>query len=320
MDKILQDKSKSWWTEDSLVRFQNSSSPNLQTPWSDIEHNINKMDSLYDATFHSWLKTESNVPIVSSYLHRIANNYPLDRIINAVKWLVSSWKLESISQVIRKISADWASPPPDSPSKHAFIIAAETKRGIFVREVTRDWSCIQVARLISILSSTFWKHRLHQESFLKALVLDWDFLRLSEFFSYIGAHLGLDYRLKVSMLQFAARRNSKNSKQEPQNKDPHKRLAHQPVEPDPSKRPRLNPDPNLIQNLPYIAPTDIQAPQTPTSQLQSDLPQSILPETSPLTCQLTPPDQSLFDISQQQPPQHEISIKPSTSSNNLKLN
>ncbi|KAJ1844466.1 hypothetical protein LPJ57_009490, partial [Coemansia sp. RSA 486] len=50
--------------------------------------------------------------------------------------------------------------------------------------------------------------RSHLEAFLKTLVSDWDFCRLSSFFSYVSGQLGLDYRVKVSMLQQAARRNA----------------------------------------------------------------------------------------------------------------
>ncbi|KAJ2904365.1 hypothetical protein GGI21_004301, partial [Coemansia aciculifera] len=45
-------------------------------------------------------------------------------------------------------------------------------------------------------------------AFLRTLVSDWDFCRLSSFFSYISGQLGLDYRVKVTMLQDAARRNA----------------------------------------------------------------------------------------------------------------
>jgi hypothetical protein len=65
------------------------------------------MDQLYDATFYSWLKSEDNVLVTAVYLHRIANEYPLVRIINALKWLISDWRLESISILVRHVTVDW---------------------------------------------------------------------------------------------------------------------------------------------------------------------------------------------------------------------
>jgi hypothetical protein len=65
------------------------------------------MDQLYDASFYSWLKSEENVLVTSMYLHRIANEYPLVRIINALKWLISDWRLESISTLVRHVTVDW---------------------------------------------------------------------------------------------------------------------------------------------------------------------------------------------------------------------
>lgn len=66
------------------------------------------MDQLYDATFYSWLKSEDNVLVTAVYLHRIANEYPLVRIINALKWLISDWRLESISILVRHVTVDWS--------------------------------------------------------------------------------------------------------------------------------------------------------------------------------------------------------------------
>lgn len=65
------------------------------------------MDALYDATFYSWLKSEENVVVTSIYLHRIANQYSLVRIINALKWLICDWRLESIGVLIRQVTIDW---------------------------------------------------------------------------------------------------------------------------------------------------------------------------------------------------------------------
>lgn len=77
------------------------------TSWKDVHRNIKHMDQLYDATFHSWLKSEDNVLVTSVYLHRIANEYPLPRVVNALKWLISDWRLESISVLVRHVTMDW---------------------------------------------------------------------------------------------------------------------------------------------------------------------------------------------------------------------
>ncbi|KAI7869651.1 hypothetical protein BDF14DRAFT_1696940, partial [Spinellus fusiger] len=75
--------------------------------WRDVHRNIKCMDQLYDATFYSWLKSEDNVHVTAMYLHRIANEYPLSRIVNALKWLISDWRLESISTLVRNVTMDW---------------------------------------------------------------------------------------------------------------------------------------------------------------------------------------------------------------------
>lgn len=77
------------------------------------------MDQLYDASFYSWLKSEENVLVTAMYLHRIANEYPLVRIINALKWLISDWRLESISTLVRHVTVDWC----DEAGKYKHIYA-----------------------------------------------------------------------------------------------------------------------------------------------------------------------------------------------------
>lgn len=95
--------------------------------WHDVHNNIKRMDQLYDATFYSWLKSEDNVLVTAMYLHRIANEYPLERITNALKWLVADWRWESTSILVRHVTVDWC----DEAGK-------ETKYGIEGDELTDD--------------------------------------------------------------------------------------------------------------------------------------------------------------------------------------
>lgn len=75
--------------------------------WKDVHTNIKQMDQFYDATFYAWLKSEENVLVTSIYLHRIANEYSLDRIINALEWLTNDWRWESTSILVRHMTVDW---------------------------------------------------------------------------------------------------------------------------------------------------------------------------------------------------------------------
>lgn len=75
--------------------------------WKDVHTNIKQMDQIYDATFYAWLKSEENVLVTSIYLHRIANEYSLERIINAMEWLTKDWRWESTSILVRHVTVDW---------------------------------------------------------------------------------------------------------------------------------------------------------------------------------------------------------------------
>ncbi|KAJ2555848.1 hypothetical protein EV175_002177, partial [Coemansia sp. RSA 1933] len=209
----------------AIVRFGTNTQKSTEPAWQDVGANVLRMDTLYDATFHRWLKSEENVLTIAIHLQRISNEYPLDRIINALRWLVSSWRVESTAVIVRYVTADWAAPQnPPQPSSSPFrsdinrtavsllsdpgILSGEARRGVLVRELTKDWTSQQIAQLVSILAVNLWCERPHLEAFIRTLVSDWDFCRLSSFFSYISNQLCLDYRVKVTMLQQAARRNA----------------------------------------------------------------------------------------------------------------
>ncbi|ORE09208.1 hypothetical protein BCV72DRAFT_248268 [Rhizopus microsporus var. microsporus] len=171
-------------TTTNTISIIYTSSHNTHTDdnWKDVYRNIKCMDQLYDASFYSWLKSEENVLVTAMYLHRIANEYPLVRIINALKWLISDWRLESISDL---------------------------RRAHLLRHLTNSWATQYTTTLITmVLSSAPYASATHlqRERFLRAFTKDWDFSKLSEFFMYLQSPANIDYKVKCVMLQEAARR------------------------------------------------------------------------------------------------------------------
>lgn len=168
-----------------------------ESSWRDVYRNIKCMDQLYDATFYSWLKSEDNVLVTAVYLHRIANEYPLVRIINALKWLISDWRLESISILVRHVTVDWSDEVGD------------LRRAHLLRHLTHSWATQYTATLITtILATPPYQTSSNQqrERFLRAFAQDWDFSKLSEFFMYLQSRANVDYKVKCVMLQEAARK------------------------------------------------------------------------------------------------------------------
>ncbi|KAI8071925.1 hypothetical protein BDF21DRAFT_465323 [Thamnidium elegans] len=165
--------------------------------WKDVYRNIKCMDQLYDASFYSWLKSEENVLVTAMYLHRIANEYPLVRIINALKWLISDWRLESISTLVRHVTVDWCDE------------AGDLRRAHLLRHLTQSWATQYTTTLITmVLSSAPYTNSssFQRERFLRAFTKEWDFSKLSEFFMYLQSPANIDYKVKCVMLQEAARR------------------------------------------------------------------------------------------------------------------
>ncbi|OBZ89032.1 hypothetical protein A0J61_02908 [Choanephora cucurbitarum] len=165
--------------------------------WRDVYRNIKCMDQLYDASFYSWLKSEENVLVTAMYLHRIANEYPLVRIINALKWLISDWRLESISTLVKHVTVDWCDE------------AGDLRRAHLLRHLTHSWATQYTTTLITmVLSSAPYAttSSFQRERFLREFTKEWDFSKLSEFFMYLQSPANIDYKVKCVMLQEAARR------------------------------------------------------------------------------------------------------------------
>ncbi|GAN07766.1 hypothetical protein MAM1_0175d07270 [Mucor ambiguus] len=166
--------------------------------WKDVSSNIIKMDSSYDATFHAWLKSEDNVLVTSLYLHRIANDYPLERIINALEWLSADWRWESTSILVRHVTADWVDEEGDR------------KRAQLLRKLTQQWATHFTATLITtiLMAAPYITCNKKREVFIQEFTKDWDFSKLSEFFMFLRSRANIDYKFKCAMLQEAARKEA----------------------------------------------------------------------------------------------------------------
>ncbi|KAI9361426.1 hypothetical protein BD770DRAFT_383386 [Pilaira anomala] len=166
--------------------------------WKDVYTNIKQMDQFYDATFYAWLKSEENVLVTSIYLHRIANEYPLERIINALEWLTADWRWESTSILVGHVTVDWCDDKGD------------LKRAKLLRHLTQQWATHYTATLLStILMSCPYSDCINfkRERFLREFTKNWDFSKLSEFFMFLKSKANIDYKFKCIMLQEAARRD-----------------------------------------------------------------------------------------------------------------
>ncbi|CAO3596403.1 unnamed protein product [Absidia cylindrospora] len=172
----------------------------LMKDWKDVDRNIKQMDQLYDATFYSWLKAEDNVLVTSMYLQRIANEYSLDRVINAIKWLVSDWRWESTSILVRHVTVGWCDEEGDM------------RRAQLLRHLTQTWATQYTATLLTaILTASPYSTtpNTQRERFIRAFTDGWGFSKLSEFFMYLQNQTNIDYKIKCLMLQEAARRERK---------------------------------------------------------------------------------------------------------------
>ncbi|KAI0239674.1 hypothetical protein L0F63_002695 [Massospora cicadina] len=173
--------------------------------WGNVESSLLKMDSLYGASFTSWLKSEENVVVTASYLQRICNEYCFPRILTAVRWLERGWKADSTAWLLRHLTQHWGTGNRCPDDK------VDVARATFVQCLMDTWSKPKRAELIlGFLELTYPTHSPRRSTFLRTVFEKYDFKALSELFSFMGA--GLDYCTKVMLLQEAARRDSAHIK------------------------------------------------------------------------------------------------------------
>lgn len=169
--------------------------------WGDVESSLLKMDSLYGASFTSWLKSEENVVVTASYLQRVCNEYCFPRILAAIRWLEQGWKADSTAWLLRHLTQHWGTGNKCPDDK------VDIARATFVQCLMDTWSKSKRAEFtLCFLELAYPTSSVRRSTFLRTLFEKHDFKDLSELFSIMGA--GLDYCTKVMLLQEAARRDS----------------------------------------------------------------------------------------------------------------
>ncbi|KAI9492499.1 hypothetical protein BDB00DRAFT_765453, partial [Zychaea mexicana] len=77
--------------------------------WKNTQKNLERMDDMYNTTFSAWVQAEENALTTATHLKRLAYEYSLDRLIHAIKWIITDWRLQNIATLIKHVISDWDS-------------------------------------------------------------------------------------------------------------------------------------------------------------------------------------------------------------------
>jgi len=179
-----------------------------------VPKTIKIMDILYNTNFSSQLRSEQNISTISHYLKNIINKtdgrrknevYSIKKIVNVLNWMMQDWQIESIVKVIVNITANWTLEQQKKGKD-------DSRLARLIRRITVEWDPQYIAHLVSILFTT---HPLckedtesckeYKEVFLKVLSKRWKFCRLSQFFICLGNKGAINHKLKMHLLQRAAK-------------------------------------------------------------------------------------------------------------------
>ncbi|KAI8145224.1 hypothetical protein BJV82DRAFT_497392, partial [Fennellomyces sp. T-0311] len=75
--------------------------------WKNTQRSVERMDDMFNTTFATWVQAEENASTTASYLKRLAYEYPLERLIHVIKWIITDWRLQSIATLIKHVIRDW---------------------------------------------------------------------------------------------------------------------------------------------------------------------------------------------------------------------
>jgi hypothetical protein len=219
-----------------------------------------QMDAQYGASFYTWLKNEENVLVTAVYLQRIANEYPLDRVVNGLQWLIVGWKVESVVTLLRHLTLHWGTDTPSAlcPNPQQW----EVSRANLVQRLTQHWPLTAQAKFIKQFMA-YWKCSHQKRTFLGHLLQEASFVQCSQLFSLLGHTV--DYPIKVSILQTAAKKQSSRSQKSKRPRTPIE--SSSPASPGKTRRLSSSPPPRRTASNASPIPED--AVHTPQTQSQS---------------------------------------------------
>jgi hypothetical protein len=153
------------------------------------------MDFTYSAVFSTWIKSEENLPSAITHFCTVANEYPLERIILVLRWIIVDWKLKSIIALITSLTLNWTS---------------EESLGLLIKELAETWKAPYVAELAGSVMER-WNQfdqnghstelsKTRKEKFLRTLMQNWNFTRIANFFFYFGSRV--EWEIKSAIFRW----------------------------------------------------------------------------------------------------------------------
>lgn len=195
--------------EEISCNYDSDDSDTENSSLINISQTIKVMDILYNTNFSIQLRSEQNIATIGHYLKNNINNsenennITIKKIVNVLNWMMQDWKIENISKIIIEITSGWKLNPKRKN---------DSRIGRLVRHLTVDWDPQYLAHLVSLLFSSHplfnenaENNKEYKEVFLKVLSKKWKFCRLSQFFICLGNKGSINHKLKMNMLQRAAK-------------------------------------------------------------------------------------------------------------------
>lgn len=181
-------------TDDSLTASERNDRGGM--PWLNqfdhinIEWSMNTMDTIYSASFYSYIRDEKNVDLASVRLSRIIKDYKPRQVALALRWLTQGWSVENTSRLLRNVFLDWlpdlaacvftlmSKDWPVRPQMSlciAYLLINEPPAvaAVFLRTVTVGWKRDDAIEMISYLDG----------------LLEWDQSYFHELMSVFTEHL-----------------------------------------------------------------------------------------------------------------------------------
>ncbi|KAI7848428.1 hypothetical protein BDC45DRAFT_541027 [Circinella umbellata] len=156
--------------------------------WKNTQKNVERMDDMYNTTFSTWIQAEENALTTANYMKRLTNEYPLERLIHVIKWIITDWRLQSISTLIKNVISNWD---------------YENNVARMLREITEGWEQMECVTSLVADVMAFRDDPDHiKAALLKSLSKNWDFSRLSAFLMRLDNNI--DHKIKCELLHRAA--------------------------------------------------------------------------------------------------------------------
>lgn len=92
----------------NLISLQYQDNGKVGHPLCHLDLSMRRMDEMYSATFHDFLREECNRPLIATHIRRMFQDFSFLEIAKGITWLTSAWSASAAGELIGFLTEEWS--------------------------------------------------------------------------------------------------------------------------------------------------------------------------------------------------------------------